>query len=340
VLFFLEDHHRTNFTFLINNSYNNLLYGTLLMASELFNAVSGFSVGIPPIAVIDETGNIVTNVLTPTGNVAANVIYAGSYRYANGQPLVSPAAGANTQVQYNLDGELGASAGLTFDSSSSTITVYNTNTLFNTNTSSLVVTEEANLGNVSNVTIDGGSANYILTTDGFGNLEWSPTTAVAAAGANTQVQFNTDGQFDAAAALTFDTTSNTLAVTGNLDVVTFKINVGEYDFYTSMVYSATTASTVPNQVLFSIPASTVSALEFTIISTDLVANRRQTTKISAVILGDTVVFNEYAGLIINGGVGSCSVIYDPAIPPSVQLVVDPDSDNLTRYNMLIVKFAS
>jgi hypothetical protein len=92
--------------------------------------------------------------------------------------------------------------------------------------------------------------------------------------------------------------------------------------------------------LFSIPASTVSALEFTIISTDLVANRRQTTKISAVILGDTVVFNEYAGLIINGGVGSCSVIYDPAIPPSVQLVVDPDSDNLTRYNMLIVKFAS
>jgi len=308
------------------------------MASELFNAVSGFSVGIPPIAVIDETGNIITNVLAPTGNVAANVIYAGSYRYANGQPLTSPAAGANTQIQFNLDGELGASAGLIFNSTTNTITVYHTNT------GSLLVTEEANLGNVGNVTIDGGAPNYVLTTDGFGNLQWNPgAVAAGAAGANTQVQFNTDGQFDAVSALTFDNTSNTLAVTGNLDVVTFKLNVGEYDFYTSMVYSATTTSTIPNQVLFSIPASAVSALEFTIISTDLIANRRQTTKISAVILGDTVVFNEYAGLIINGGVGICSVIYDPGdtiLPPSVQLVVDPDSDNLTRYNMLIVKFAS
>ena len=39
---------------------------------------------------------------------------------------------------------------------------------------------EINLGNVSNVTINGGAIGYVLETDGLGNLSWTPKTTVTA----------------------------------------------------------------------------------------------------------------------------------------------------------------
>ena len=45
------------------------------------------------------------------------------------------------------------------------------------NASNLTVTNKANLGNVANVIITGGSDNYILKTDGNGNLTWTAPTA-------------------------------------------------------------------------------------------------------------------------------------------------------------------
>ena len=42
----------------------------------------------------------------------------------------------------------------------------------NTFTGNISVTDSANLGNVSNVKITGGQANYVLRTDGTGNLSW------------------------------------------------------------------------------------------------------------------------------------------------------------------------
>ena len=49
------------------------------MASEKFNALTGYSVGIPAIDVIDANGNIITNVVSPSGNVTANRVYANYY---------------------------------------------------------------------------------------------------------------------------------------------------------------------------------------------------------------------------------------------------------------------
>ena len=42
----------------------------------------------------------------------------------------------------------------------------------NINTPTLTVTGNTNLGNLGNVTITGGTANYVLQTDGTGNLTW------------------------------------------------------------------------------------------------------------------------------------------------------------------------
>lgn len=54
----------------------------------------------------------------------------------------------------------------------------------NVSTPDLTVTGKSNLGAVGNVTITGGTSGYLLTTDGTGNLSWTPggnSTSIVAA---------------------------------------------------------------------------------------------------------------------------------------------------------------
>ena len=86
------------------------------------------------------------------------------------------------------------------------------------------ITANANisvLGNlnstVSKVRITGGTNGYVLQTDGTGNLSWTEQTGgsgiAAAAGANTQVQFNNSGVFGANSGFTFNKTTGALSAT-------------------------------------------------------------------------------------------------------------------------------
>jgi len=134
-------------------------------------------------------------------------------------------------------------------------------------------------------------------------------------------------------------TLTNLNVAGNLIANTFQMGTGIYEFYHSSVYFATTSTSDPNQVLWSTSLANLSAIDFTIISTDETSNTRQTAKIAAAILGTEVVYNEYSGLYINGGVGSFSVAYQAGSPDLVQLLVTPDYNNLIKYNMMIVQYA-
>jgi hypothetical protein len=77
----------------------------------------------------------------------------------------SPPGGANTQLQYNSNGNFAGSSSLTFNDVTSTLTASN-----------LVVSTSANLGDLSNVKITGGVANYVIITDGTGNLSWAEQT--------------------------------------------------------------------------------------------------------------------------------------------------------------------
>mgnify|MGYP003349485326 CR=1 FL=1 len=77
------------------------------MAADLFNSLTGYSVGIPAVTVVDSTGNVVSNFLNLSGNVSANKIYANTYFYSNGQPFNANPGGSNTQLQYNNEGQLG-----------------------------------------------------------------------------------------------------------------------------------------------------------------------------------------------------------------------------------------
>lgn len=510
------------------------------MAADPFNSITGYSVGIPPVPVIDDSGNVVSNFLNLSGNVSANKVYANLYFYANGQPFNANPGGSNTQLQFNANGVLGGipnatwngnilslgdistlnigggvngyflqtdgsgnltwaaggggggngspggantqvqfndagtfggDSGFTYnkntntlhvenissgDSSDDTVNVIgnidvtgniiistdllatgnvegaylvgnghyitgittdvanyvaeaiqsnitavgnlaslnldgdltslgnittsgnisagNINLSTGVTTSNVTVTNKitvgsnltvnsaatlrlagnlnaagsanVNLGPISNVKITGGVNGYVLATDGTGNLSWVAGGGGGGngtpGGANTQVQYNKSGDFGGSAYFTFNDYTNTMQVGGNLIANSVQIGAGAYKWSTSQVYFASTASASSGQVLYSIPVSDCSGVEFEIIATEPAGPSRQFCKISSIYYNGTVQFNEYASLFVNGGVGNFEVDYNAGniiTPPALELKVTPNSANPITYKMLITVFA-
>jgi hypothetical protein len=92
----------------------------------------------------------------------------------------------------------------------------------NANLNTLTVNSTSNLGNVSNVKISGGVANYVLSTDGASNLSWVAQTGGGGngtpGGSNTQLQFNDDGSFGGIANVTWNGSNLTLGNIANVKV--------------------------------------------------------------------------------------------------------------------------
>lgn len=86
----------------------------------------------------------------------------------------------------------------------------------------LTVEGKTNLNSVGNITITGGSNNYVLRTDGNGNLTWAniQSEIANAGGLNTYVQFNNNGLFGGSANFTFDNSTNTLSIQGSANITT------------------------------------------------------------------------------------------------------------------------
>ena len=207
------------------------------MAAEDFNSLGGYSVGIPPIPVVDANGNVVTNILNTTGNVSVANIYAANYYYANGQPFNAGGnpLGPNFSVQYNNNGVFGGNSAFLYDNANSLVTV-----------PSLKVNGLANLGPVSNVTITGGIAGYLLTTDGNGILQWSPPgsgAAISNGSSNVNIATSngniTAGVGGVANVVTISSTG--LTVAGNITATNF---VGNFSGNASNANFANTAGTV------------------------------------------------------------------------------------------------
>lgn len=273
------------------------------------NLISG---NISTAGIVSITGNITggnistAGIITATGNITGGNIKTTGLISATGNVLA---------------GNIGTSGALTV-----------------TGNVDVSLSPNVNLGSVANLHIGGGTGGYVLSTDGAGNLSWvvkSTGSNVVPGGANTQVQFNDSGAFGGVGNLTYDKVSDILTVTGEIIANTFQMGSGAHTFFNQTVYFATTASTSPNQVLWGVTANTVSGVDFTIIAIDATGNTLQSSKISSIVLGTSVVFNEYAGLGINGGVGTFSVDYGSG---QLRLSVTPDSNDLTEYNILITEY--
>lgn len=338
--------------------------GSLTSLSNV-NFTSSPNVTLGTVSNIHISGGVSGYFLRTDG--AGNLSWAaGGGGGGNGTP-----GGNTTEVQFNDSGTFGASANFTFNpfsyvlavptintstvSIANTLTVNTTANLYTTNingvltaTSNVIMTSSpnVNLGSVANVHIQGGTNGYVLSTDGAGNLSWTAGGGGGGngtpGGSNTQIQYNDAGTFGGSAYLTFNENTNTFVVAGNLIANSAQLGAGIYQFSTQYVYFATTSSTSANQLLWSVEAANISGVDFHIISTDVAGSTRQSAKISALVLGTTVVWNEYGSLQVSGGTGSFSVEYEAGsiiTPALVKLLVTPDSANSTTYKMMITEYA-
>lgn len=132
--------------------------------------------------------------------------------------------------------------------------------------SSLRVDGVTNLGNIANIIITGGSNNFVLGTNGFGNLRWVPNTELLRkpSGQNTYIQFNDNGDFGAIANLVFDKTTGTMGViniatTGNVQTQgnTLTNNLTSNGNINGNVITAVTRFSGPGLGLTNIPGGNV-----------------------------------------------------------------------------------
>jgi len=193
----------------------------------------------------------------------------------------------------------------------------------------------ANTANISGNVFIGGvlTANGSIVANNFiGNIVGNVTGDFAVTGPNTGVVYNKNGTVFSDANLTFNYDTRVLTANGKLIINSLQMGVGPLEFSNSIVFRATTNSASVDQVLFTIPANTISTVDYIVIATDTVANTRQTSKLIASILGDDVGYYEYGTIDMNGGVGDFKVKNESG---NIIFTVTPLTSNEIQYKIMI-----
>jgi len=114
---------RANFFIGAGNNLSNIAGANV--SGQVANALISGTVYTNAQPNITSVGTLTS--LAVTANITAGNVLTNSLLYANGSPwdLGGTPAGSNTQIQFNNDNEFGASANLTFDSNTSTLTTTN-----------------------------------------------------------------------------------------------------------------------------------------------------------------------------------------------------------------------
>ena len=243
-----------------------------------------------------------------TGNLSWTAAGGGG---GNGTP-----GGSNTQLQFNNEGTFGGIVTATYDGSNLA------------------------LGDVDALKIYGGTSNQVLKTDGTGNLAWA-NDASTPAGSNSQIQYNNNGNFAASANFTFDNSTNTVTLSGDVIANAITIGSGSYKFSRTSVYFATSVTT-SETLLMEFPTSNTAGLDVTVISTDTIAGNRQICKLEAVYYANTVHYSEYNTIQVNGPVGNFAITYEPgdiSTPATASLFVFPTTSNMTTYKIQVTAYA-
>ena len=165
----------------------------------------------PGIILTDNTGELTISALQSGGTVSQVTISSNALVINN--PTITTAGRISIDLPLNLSivgnitnsGNIVTSGNITTNSDISAIG--NINVVGNLVASS-----------PSKLKISGGTSGYFLQTNGAGGLSWVAApgavgTTTAAAGSNTQVQFNDVGNIGANASLTFDKTTGNLTAT-------------------------------------------------------------------------------------------------------------------------------
>jgi hypothetical protein len=128
----------------------------------------------------------VTNI-SSTGNISAGNLKTDNLQYANGSPYVftTNAAGSNTQIQFNNNNAFAASANLTFNSTSNTLTTFNI-----VASNNITVTNGGlNLGNGA-IAVSGNQAGIFTSTITDINLGLAANLTIGGTSATTTIRGN------------------------------------------------------------------------------------------------------------------------------------------------------
>ena len=312
--------------------------------------------GIGNISVVDLTGASDT-VLYGNG-VFADISAGASANFANfagnvvgvAQPNIT-SVGTLTGLQVGAGG-LSVTGNIGAANLSVTETTIFTGPVEITSLGNLTMTGNANLQNspnvqlpVANLHIDGGLNGYVLATNGAGNLSWTVQGGGGSGvpgGANTQIQFNNAGAFGGTANLVYNSTTNTVTMAGNITANTMTVGSGAYSFRTSKVCTGIT-STVSAVEICATEASTVSAIDYTIVATDASQGARQTSKITCAVYATTVNYVEYASISVGAQLADFEITYVPGDAfrnAQVVLYATPGSTNTTNYKILLDEYSS
>jgi hypothetical protein len=243
------------------------------------------------------TGNVNGGNLISVGNAVVNAILTDNYYYANGTPLdMQQPAGANTEIQFNLDGDFGASNKFTWNSTTDVLTVTG-----NINAANMSTTTLAATGNVTGSNLN--TSGRVVATGNVTGGNVTTVGQVAATGNVTGGNINTAGQ---------------VVATGNI--------TGGNLSGTSIVGTLTTASqpnitSVGTLVSLSVTGNINSGNlstgigDFTTINVSTLANITSTTTSTSTTTG---------ALIVAGGVGVAGNIYATTIYENGSEVLNVD----------------
>jgi hypothetical protein len=285
------------------------LSGTVPLAQQVSNAAQPNITSVGVLTSLTSSGNIAASGTLSGGNVSVS----GTVSTTN-LSIISNATFANT---------------------------------FTANANSIVnfsVASDVNLGSLANITITGGVNGYVLSTDGAGNLSWTAGGGGGngtPGGSNTQIQYNDIGTFGGSPFFTFNEATTTVTVAGNLVANTIIMGSGAFRFSYSNVYAATTTSTSPNQVIYSVPAEDIAGIDFTVITTDSLGGSRQISKLTSVVLGTSLNYNDTSTMAVNSYLSDFSVSYDAGniiSPPQIVLSVTPTTANLLTHKMQVTTY--
>lgn len=200
------------------------------------------------------------------------------------------------------------------------------------------ITSNGNLSAVNatftNVDISGNlSTGGTISADNFvGNVQGNIVGDFAVVGPNGGVVYNKAGIIFSDENFKFDYANATLRLNGNLVTNSITMGVGSTEFSKAVVFNATTNSSTPEQALHSIQANTVSSIDYVVVATDATANTRQTSKLIAGVLGNTVEYYEYGTIDINGGVCDVRIKNETG---NVILTVSPMTSNQITYKIMV-----
>jgi len=242
----------------IVSATGNIAGGNVTTGGEV-NATGNVSAGnISTIGLVTATGNITGGNLITAGIVTATGNISGDYIFGNGAYLTGIDAtsiqNGNSNVRVSANGNVsvgitGTSNVVVFASTgeyvagevSATGNVTGNGVTLSANAISAASGKLA-LGSTANISITGGSPNYILTTDGTGNVSWSSAASAGVIGNTIAMGTNSLGNLVSNAVTLTTSTTVTDGITQLNTVLGKLVPASPPNFPNSTTLSITTAT--------------------------------------------------------------------------------------------------